>query len=57
MRSPSTSFRELMKANPFFVPMTNRAVERASASMTVSVTTVADITPVTGYPVFGFRMW
>ena len=40
---------------PFSEPRTKTAVERASASMTFFVITVADIEPdVVGYPVFQF---
>jgi hypothetical protein len=44
----SVFFRESVKAKPFFGLMTNSTVERAFASITISVTTVADVMPVTG---------
>jgi hypothetical protein len=43
MIKPSASFRESSNAMPFSEPSTKTAVERASASMTFFVTTVADI--------------
>jgi hypothetical protein len=41
-------FRESMKAKSFFAPMTNRALERASAFIMVSVSTVVDVMPIRG---------
>ena len=54
---PSTPSSELIRRRPFSAPRINKAVERASASVTVSAMTVADTASFDGQPSSGFKIW